>query len=134
VSVDRATYVDSSAIVKLVVREPESASLARFLRTRRPLVSSALARVEVARACLSSGDAVLARAREVILRFELVRVNERVLGIAGTLLPPEIRSLDAVHLATASLLGPSLRAIVTYDARMAEAARGLGFRVEAPRG
>jgi predicted nucleic acid-binding protein len=132
-SAERATYVDSSAIVKLVVREPESAALGRFLRTRRPLVSSALARVEVERACLAAGDAVRDRAREVIARFELVRINERVLTTAASLLPSDIRSLDAIHLASASILGPSLRAVVTYDDRMAAAARGLGWKVFAPR-
>jgi predicted nucleic acid-binding protein len=131
-SVERATYVDSSAIVKLVVREPESAALARFLRTRRPLVSSALARVEVERACLAVGRDVRDMAREVVARFDLVRINERVLATAASLLPPEIRSLDAIHLASASILGPSLRVVVTYDERMSAAARGLGWKVHAP--
>jgi len=131
-SAERPTYVDSSAIVKLVVREPESAALARFLRGRRPLVSSALARVEVERACLAAGDEARARARDVVARFDLVRINERVLATAASLLPREIRSLDAIHLASASLLGPSLRGVVTYDERMAGAARGLGWKVFAP--
>ncbi len=131
-SAERITYCDSSAIVKLVVRERESAALSRFLRTRRPLVSSGLCRVEVDRACLSLGDAVRARAKEVCARFDLVRVNERVLALAGSILPPEVRSLDAIHLATASLFVPALRALVTYDARMADAARGLGWNVVAP--
>jgi predicted nucleic acid-binding protein len=131
-SAERVTYCDSSAIVKLVVREAESAALSRFLRTRRPLVSSALARVEVERSCLSLGTAARERARDVLARFDLVRVNERVLEIAGSLLPPELRSLDAIHLATASLLGTSRRALVTYDARMAAAARAMGWHVAAP--
>ncbi len=132
-SVERTVYVDSSAIVKLVVREPESAALARFLRTRRPLVSSALARVEVERACMAVGPEAWARARDVITRFDLVRVNERVLATAASLLPREIRSLDAIHLASAALLGPSLRGVVTYDERMASVARGIGWKVFAPR-
>ena len=131
-SIERVTYVDSSAIVKLVVRELESAALSRFLRTRRPLVSSALARVEVERACLAFGDAVRERARDVLARFELVRIGDRVLSAAGGLLPNEIRSLDAIHLATASLFGTSLRAVVTYDVRMANVARSLGWKVAAP--
>jgi hypothetical protein len=131
-SVERATYVDSSAIVKLVVREPESAALARFLRARRPLVSSALARVEVERACIPAGAEACVRARDVVARFELVRINERVLAAAASLLPAEIRSLDAIHLATASIFGASLRGVVTYDERMASAARALGWKVFAP--
>jgi predicted nucleic acid-binding protein len=132
-SAERVTYVDSSAIVKLVVRERESAALSRFLRTRRPLVSSALSRVEVERACLALGDAVRARVRDVLARFELVRINERVIATAGAMLPHELRSLDAIHLATAALFDASLQRVVTYDARMAAAAQACGFRVATPR-
>lgn len=131
-SARRATYLDSSAIVKLVVREPESAALARYLRGRRPIAASALARVEVMRVALSFDVVVQARALEVLSRIELIRVNDRVLGVASTLLPPEMRSLDAIHLATASLLGDQLGRVVTYDERMADAARALGFGVVAP--
>ncbi|MCC6554967.1 MAG: type II toxin-antitoxin system VapC family toxin [Polyangiaceae bacterium] len=131
-SVKRATYLDSSAIVKLVVREPESAALSRYLQGRRPIVASALARVEVLRVSVSFGLLAQARAHDVLNRLELIRVNDRVLTIAGGLLPPELRSLDAIHLATASLLGGMLGKVVTYDARMAEAARGLGWSVVAP--
>lgn len=127
-----ATYVDSSAIVKLAVREPESAALRRYLGRRRTLISSALARAEVLRALLPAGEEAVARGRSVLTRFDLVRVNDRVLNAAGLLQPPELRTLDAVHLATAELLRAELRALVTYDARMAEAAKGLGHRVVAP--
>jgi predicted nucleic acid-binding protein len=131
-SVKRATYLDSSAIVKLVVREPESAALSRYLRGRRPIVASALARVEVLRVSISFGVQAQARAHDVLNRLDLIRINDRVLTIAGGLLPPELRSLDAIHLATASLLGDTLGKVVTYDARMADAARQLGWSVVAP--
>ena len=131
-SARRATYLDSSAIVKLVVHEAESAALARYLRGRRPLVASALARVEVHRVSLSLGPLVKARADEVLEHIELIRINERVLSVAGSLLPPDLRSLDAIHLATASLLGGSLGRVVTYDDRMADAARALGWTVVSP--
>ena len=72
------------------------------------------------------------RGRDVLSRLDLVRVNDRVLVAAGVLLPPEVRSLDAIHLVTARLLGDDLAWLVTYDDRMAAAARGLGFRVAAP--
>lgn len=127
-----ATYVDSSALVKLAVREPESDALRRYLRRRRPLVSSALARTEVLRALLPSGDAAVRRGRDVLARMDLVRVNDRVLGAAGTLLPAEIRSLDAVHLVTARQLGEDLRQLVTYDDRMATGAGEFGLRVVSP--
>jgi len=131
-SVERPIYLDSSAIVKLVVREAESAALIRYLRRRRPLVSSALARTEVARSLLPLGVAAGQRAEDVLARIELIRLNDRVLTTAGAILPPDVRSLDAIHLATAKLLGPELKRLVTYDARMASAARALGLVVVAP--
>lgn len=131
-SAERPTYLDSSAIVKLVVREPESAALRRYLRRRRPLISSALARTEVARALLPLGADAIARGREVLSRFDLARVNDRVLTAAGSLLPHDIRSLDAIHLATAQELGAELGRVVTYDERMSRAARALGLAVAAP--
>jgi len=127
-SASRVSYLDSSAIVKLVVREPESTALRAYLRGRRPLVSSALARTEVARAVLGLGPAVARRAQEVLDRIELVRVNDRVLMAAGNLLPMDVRSLDAIHLATASLLGRALGQLVTYDARLAAACRAAGVK------
>lgn len=127
-----ATYVDSSAIVKLAVREPESAALRRYLRRRRSLVSSALSRAEVLRALLPAGEEAVARGREVLRRFELVRVNDRVLNAAGRLLPAGFRTLDAIHLATARQLGEEVRALVTYDGRMAEAAKHLDYRIVSP--
>jgi predicted nucleic acid-binding protein len=128
----RATYLDSSAVVKLVVAEPESAALRTHLR-RRPLVSSALARTEVLRALLPAGEIALSRAHEVLRRLDLVRINDRVLDAAGILQPAQVRSLDAIHLATAQLLGEDLGQVVTYDDRMADAARSLGLKIIAPR-
>ena len=127
-----AVYLDSSAIVKLAVLEPESDAMRRHLRRRRPLVSSALARTEVLRALLPSGETALAAGRRVLIRLDLVRVSDRVLTLAGALLPGELRSLDAIHLATAGRLGSDLGEIVTYDDRMSIAARAMGYRVSAP--
>jgi uncharacterized protein len=128
-----ATYLDSSAIVKLAVREDESVALRRYLRRRRPLVSSSLARTEVIRALLPAGEDAVAAGRRVLTRLDLVRVGTGVLDEAALLLPVDLRSLDAIHLATARRLGRDLGAILTYDERMAEAARHLGHRVVAPR-
>lgn len=130
---DVATYLDASAIVKLAVREPESLALRRYLRRRRPLVSSALSRTEVLRALLPSGNEAIARGRSVLQRLDLVRVNDRVLNAGAVLRPPELRSLDAIHLATAQQLGQELTALVTYDERMARAAKQLRYRVVQPR-
>ncbi len=129
---ERATYLDSSALVKLAVREPESEALRRYLRRRRPLVSSALARTEITRALLPLGPQATRRGHDVLARVDLVRVNDRVLHAAGALLPVELRSLDAIHLATAQQLGADLARVVTYDDRMASAAKDLGWTVERP--
>jgi predicted nucleic acid-binding protein len=128
-----ATYLDSSAIVKLAVREPESLALRRYLRRRQPLVSSALARTEVLRALLPAGDEAVTRGRAVLQRIDLVRVNDRILNAAGVLRPAELRSLDAIHLATAHELRDELSAFITYDDRMVTAAKQLGYRIVQPR-
>ncbi len=132
-SADRATYVDSSALVKLAVREPKSDALRRYLGRRRPLVSSTLARTEVVRALVPLGSAAVERGRDVLARVDLLRLNNRVLDRAGVLAPPDLRSLDAIHLASAEQLGSDLRGFVTYDERLASAARSRGFRVVRPK-
>jgi uncharacterized protein len=127
-----AAYLDSSALVKLAVREPESAALRRHLRRRRPWVSSALARTEVLRALLPAGPAAQQAGYGVLARCDLVRVNNRVLDLAGQMPPVNLRSLDAIHIATAERLGTDLGALVTYDEGMASAARARGLRVVTP--
>ena len=129
---NRATYLDSSAIVKLAVAEPESGVLRRYLRRRKPYVTSALARAEVARALLPFGPTAVQRGEAVLTRIDLVRVSDTVLRAAGSLLPDDVRTLDAIHLATAQQLGEDLARIVTYDARMKAVADGLGLDVTAP--
>ena len=128
---DRAVYLDSSAIVKLAVQEKESAALRRYLRRRAPLVVSALARTEVARALLPLGATAVQRGHDVLTSLEVIRVTDRVLLEAGSL-PSEIRSLDAIHLATMRQLGVSLRRLVTYDKRMSLTARQFEIATVAP--
>lgn len=127
-----ATYLDPSALVKLVVEEPESTALRRHLRRRRPLVSSALARTEVVRALLLEGESGITRGRAVLGRVDLVRINDRVLDAAGVLLPPELSSLAAIHLVTAQQLGADLSQIVSYDDKMVQAAKLLGLETASP--
>ena len=131
-SVDNVWYLDSSAIVKLVAREPESASLRRFLRRRGAVVSSALARTEVTRAVLELPDPFLRRANDVLARIDLVRINNRVLMDAGLLQPPSLRSLDAIHIATAALFANTLSGFITYDTRMSRVASSYGWTVRTP--
>jgi len=77
-------------------------------------------------------QAAYAEASAVLRRVDLVRVGAGVLDGAGHQPPPQLRSLDAIHLATALALGPRLDAVVVYDTRLADAARGAGLAVEAP--
>ncbi len=130
-------YLDSSALVKLVQREAETEALRRFLQLHRAdeRVTSALARVEVVRGVLVGGPTAVAHARRQLARVHQVTMDVDLLDRAGTLAPGSpLRSLDAIHLATAQLLGPDLRAVVTYDQRMAAAAHALGMAVVAPAG
>jgi uncharacterized protein len=132
-SAERATYLDSSAIVKLAVAEPESPALRRYLRRRRPLVSSALAKAEVVRALRPLGDPAVRRGQEVLARVELIRISDRVLAAAGALLPADLRTPDAIHLATAQQLGGDLARVVTYDERLRAAAAAAGCPTATPR-
>ena len=131
-SAERPTYLDSSALVKLAVREPQSAALRRYVRGRR-IVSSAFARTEVARALLSEAPAAIKRGQDVLAEIDLIRINDRVLTTAGTLQPATVLSLNAIHLATAMQLGKRLGRIVTYDERLAAVARDAGLPVAAPK-
>lgn len=127
-----AVYLDSSALAKLVVREPESATLRRFLRAHPRRVSCGLARTEVPRAVRHLGPAPLRRARQLLRRVHLIRLDDVLLDAAAALDPRILRSLDAIHLAAAQLVSPELEGLVTYDQRMADAAALLGFAVVAP--
>lgn len=129
-------YLDSSAIVKLVQREAESNALRRFLRRHRDdrRVTSALARVEVVRAISGGGPAAIGHARRQLARVDEIAIDRDLLDTAATLAPGErLRSLDAIHLASAQALAPDLRAVVTYDQRMAAAGHTLGMTIEAPK-
>lgn len=125
-------YLDASALVKLVVAERESAALRRFLRRHPQRVASALVRTEVMRAVRHLGAKAIARGRQVVARIDLVRLDDAVLDAAAELDAAILRSLDAIHLASAINLGAQLDAIVTYEARMAASAQQLGLPVSAP--
>jgi predicted nucleic acid-binding protein len=131
-SAERVVYLDSSAIVKLAIQEPESTALRAYLRRRRPLVSSSLARAEVARSLAPLGVAAVRRGQDVLARVDLIRVSERILIAAGSIQPAELRTLDAIHLATVQQIESDLSRIVTYDDRMAAGARLAGWSTIAP--
>lgn len=125
-------YLDSSAILKLVLEEVEATALRDFLANWPHRLSSELARVEVGRAVKrATSPAREQRQREVLTSLYLIEVQSTVLEHAMSLPPAHLRSLDAIHLATAmSVTG--LRDIVVYDRRLGEAALRAGLRVWAP--
>ncbi len=126
-------YLDSSAIVKLVLPEPESLALRDFLASNEDHVSSSLARVEVLRTVrrLDGTEDRLRDAERVLARVSRVGMSGPLLASAAVLGPPNLRSLDAIHLATALSLD-GLHAVVTYDRRLADAAADAGLTVASP--
>ena len=127
-------YLDSSAILKLIFEEDESAALAAFLEHWTAPVSSAIASVEVMRIAARVQDGAVEReARRVLRAISLMRVDDGVIAAAATVKPAGLRSLDALHLATAQTFGHHLAGIVVYDMRLAAAARDHGFTVWAPK-
>ena len=127
-----AVYLDSSALVKLVALERESEDLRGHLRDRQTWIASSLVVVELGRALSRRPDADASIASNVLDRLVLVVVDRRILERAASLAPAELRSLDAIHLSTAIELRESIEDVVTYDARLAAAARVHGFRTAAP--
>jgi predicted nucleic acid-binding protein len=127
-----AWYLDSSALVKTVLEEPESRALLRWLTEKERLVACELVRVETVRAVRVSDPGSVHRAREAVAAVTLIRLDDSLYDLAADLEPASLRSLDAVHLAAALTVGSELAGVVTYDARMAEAAAVLDLRVEAP--
>jgi uncharacterized protein len=128
-----ANYIDTSAMVKLVVAEAETAALqAWFAEQERDPVSCDLARAELLRAIRRAAPDRVVRAREVLESVTLIEVTTAVFEDAGLLDPAILRTLDAIHIAAALVLGDDLEAMVTYDDRMADAARANGIAVVAP--
>jgi predicted nucleic acid-binding protein len=131
-SAERQRYLDASAIVKLIVREPESEALDGWLGGgRHGIVSCALVRTEVVRAAAPRGPEAILRARRLLDRLDLIVLDDELLDLAVELVEP-LRSLDAIHVAAALELGEELDAFVTYDRQMTRAAEALGLPVVAP--
>jgi predicted nucleic acid-binding protein len=126
-------YLDASAIVKLVVAEPETAALERDLSARPGLVTSRLGAAELLRAAgRSSTRRVLQQVEDVLESFVLIEVTAAILDRAARLQPWTLRTLDAIHLSTAAGLDLAGLEFITYDARLADAAAHHGLRVKQP--
>lgn len=125
-------YIDTSALLKLVHPEAESMPLRTWL-ARHPddLISSALIRAESRRALLRNDPAGLANLPRVLSVIAQIPVTEEVLDRAAMLPDPGLRTLDAIHLASAQLT-PGINTMLAYDKRLAEAARKAGITVASP--
>ena len=128
-----AFYFDTSALVKLVVAEPETAALRAWLgASNRNPVSSDLARTELLRAVRRMAPDRMVDARVVLDSVTMIEASTEVFEAAGRLDPTDLRSLDALHVSTALDLGDDLEGLVTYDDRLASAAISNGIAVVSP--
>lgn len=127
-------YLDSSALMKLVRHEDETAALRQWLDLRReqPVVTSELGRVEILRAARRVGGRVLTEARALLGDLDLVPLDRVVQDLACDIGIPPLRTLDALHLASAVLLNTELTAFIAYDHRVTAAAQAAGLVVAAP--
>lgn len=128
-------YLDTSALVKLVRREPESDSLADWLDAQAPAtwVSSTLVEVELPRALRRVDPTLLAAVPGIVARVARYEIDEVVRAAAAALADPTLRSLDAIHLATAqAVFGTQLTAFVAYDERLLAAAASAGLPTNSP--
>ena len=127
-------YLDSSAVVKLALTEPESAALASWLADRadQDLVSSALHRTEVLRAIWRAEPGALPRGQRIIRRIGRVALSHDILDNAATLPPGRLGTAGAIHLASALAIRRDLVSFVTYDKPLLDAARDAGLPVDSP--
>ena len=127
-------YLDSSALVKLVLREPETNALFEYLGSWPHIISSEIARVEVQRAVrrISREPSLMERAEQVLESIHLVKITPEVLSKASLLGPSSLRTLDAIHVATALDLGEDLAGFVAYDEALLRAAGSKRLRIQTP--
>jgi predicted nucleic acid-binding protein len=127
-------YLDSSALVKLALSEPESGALASYLgkRAGQALVSSSLHRAEVLRAVWQAEPGALPRAQRIIRRISLVSLSHELLDNAATLPPGGLSTTAAIHLASALAIKRDLTAFVCYDKHLLDAAESAGLPVASP--
>ena len=126
-------YVDSSAVLKLAVREPETAALEAHLASLDGLVASRLAVLECRRAVRRASHVrVLQTVDQVLDALYLLDITQAILDEAAVAGPPLLRSLDAIHLATALSIGDAELEVITYDQPFADAARANGLTVVQP--
>lgn len=127
-------YLDSSALLKLLHQEAESLALGAWLseRSASPIVSSALAKVEVIRACRRVDADALPAATALLAGLDIIPMTAAVIDEAADVGGTMLRSLDAIHLASALSIRTSLSAFVAYDLRLGDAAAAAGLELAMP--
>jgi predicted nucleic acid-binding protein len=127
-------YLDSAAVVKLAHAEAESAALRNWLDQRADLgwISSVLAEVESFRALARHSPQAIGRLPPVLDLIDFMELDSGIRILAQTISPPSVRSLDAIHLATALRIRERLTSFVTYDKRLADAATAAGLPIDMP--
>lgn len=127
-------YLDSSALLKLVRQEVETAALLEWLREHRApsVITSEVGRIEVLRAARRIGGRALTQARAVVGDLDVVPLNRAVQDLACEIADPLLRTLDALHLASAVLLSEELTVFISYDHRLSAAARAADLAVVTP--
>lgn len=126
-----AAYVDSSALTKLVLDEAESIAMRRWYVEHQRVLCSRIGVVETRRA-VARGMHDPEHLDVIMRSVELVEFDAAIARQAATVAPPSLRTLDAIHLASGLALGAEIDAFVTYDDRLAEAARAVGLPVVRP--
>ena len=127
-------YLDTSVALKLLAEETHSKAFAEFYdnHTEAEWVTSTLLRIELMRAVNRAMPAMLPDARDLLQAFDYISIDDDIVDAAMNEPDRMLRSLDAIHLATARVLGPELDALITYDERLANAATDAGYPVLAP--
>ena len=125
-------YLDASAILKLVVDEQESDALRAYLARRVARATSVIGAIESRRIASRGRDDAIEAVGFVLGGIDLIELDGSVASRAASVALGTIRTLDAIHLASAIELGPDLEALVTYDRRLADAARDLGLPIASP--
>ena len=127
-------YADISAVIKLLVEEKHSKAFAAFYdgHADAEWVSSSLLRIELTRAVARAMPALQPEARDLITAFSYIAIDDEI--VDGAMNEPDrgLRSLDAIHLATARILAPELEGLVTYDDRLIKAAPDAGLATVSP--
>ena len=125
-------YADTSALAKLLRAEAETPALRSWIsRQDARLVTNSLGAVELRRLASRISQQAFGAATVLLGRIDRLALTPAALALAGELPPPQVRTLDALHIASAAEL-PDLQVLLTYDRRMAEAAVGYGLPVESP--